>query len=61
MVATSCDLNAPRCTTTVLAGTLTHLSLMVFVGRSIKDRLATPCNILKSNVMTYNYKPKREV
>ena len=44
MVATSCDLNAPRCTTKVLAGTFTHLSMTVFVGRSVKDRPAAPCN-----------------
>ena len=41
-VATSCDLNAPRCTTTVLAGTFTHLSMTVFIGRSVKDRPAAP-------------------
>ena len=41
-VATSCDLNAPRCTTTVLAGTFTHLSMMVFIGRRVKDRPAAP-------------------
>ena len=43
MVAISCDLNAPRCTTTVLAGKFTHLSMTVFVGRSVKDRPAAPC------------------
>ena len=44
MVATSCGLNSPRCTTKVLAGTFTHLSMTVFVGRSVKDRPADPCN-----------------
>ena len=40
---TSCDLNAPRCTTTVLAGTFTRLSMTVFIGCTVKDRPAAPC------------------
>ena len=56
MVATSCDLNAPRCTTQVLAGTLTHLSMTVFVGCSVKDRPAAP-----GNYIIKNYKPRHEV
>ena len=46
MVATSCDLNAPTCTTTVLAGTFSHLSMTVFVGRSVKDSLRPPAIII---------------
>ena len=46
MVATSCDLYAPSCTTKVLAGTFAHLSMTVFVGRSVKDRPAAPCNYI---------------
>ena len=47
MVTTSCDLNAPRCTTTFLAGTSTHLSMTVFIGRSVKHRPAAPCYYVK--------------
>ena len=60
MVATSCDLNAPRCTTTVLADTFTHLLSPVNEGLRWQQRQRQACGPLRYYnivIVIYNYKP----